>query len=477
MNASILISCFAAFLVLAGQNACDFPQELSSSEISEDLAAFQEGLEERFSYLKANKAGYKNAIKAIRKKAKNGMSMNDLGIELTRVLALFIDGHASISGFQQPEGYLPFLIEPAPKRFVAFLPDRSGLLEAGYPYILEMDGKAMKDWIDAAMRLVPKGSPHYVTRHCLRQLRYIQFMRGELGLETGSPLTVKLASEDGKDTKTSTLDVSGRFPTYGVWPLHRTKILEGNIAYLRIPSMDDDAVEEIHEWMPRFRKTDGLIIDVRDNGGGSRLALLALFPYLMKDSDPPHVANTAAYRLFRRHEKDHLAARFMYREDWKGFSKEEKKAIKTFKSRFKPEWRLPKGEFSGWHYLVLSRKEAPGLYYYEKPVVILMNEKCFSATDIFLGAFKEWRNVTLAGRPSGGGSARKQGFSLPNSDLRINVASMASFQKSGKLFDGHGVEPDVHIEPAPEYYLRNGRDNILEKALEIIKKGGKGPGR
>jgi len=98
----------------------------------------------------------------------------------------------------------------------------------------------------------------------------------------------------------------------------------------------------------------------------------------------------------------------------------------------------------------------------------LLDEGCFSATDIFLGAFKEWPNVTLVGQPSGGGSAHSQQFSLPRSGFSVRCASMASFQPNGKLYDGNGVEPDVLVERPPEYYLVGGKDVILEKALKLV---------
>lgn len=97
-----------------------------------------------------------------------------------------------------------------------------------------------------------------------------------------------------------------------------------------------------------------------------------------------------------------------------------------------------------------------------------MDERCFSATDIFLGAFKGWPNVTLVGVASSGGSACSKGFNLPNSDVRIKCASMASFQPNGRLYDTNGVQPDVLIERPPEFFTSNGEDVDLQKALLLL---------
>jgi hypothetical protein len=45
---------------------------------------------------------------------------------------------------------------------------------------------------------------------------------------------------------------------------------------------------------------------------------------------------------------------------------------------------------------------------------------------------------------------------------------MASFQRDGRLFDGHGVLPDVVVVPAPEYYI-GGADAVLAEALKRIR--------
>jgi len=70
--------------------------------------------------------------------------------------------------------------------------------------------------------------------------------------------------------------------------------------------------------------------------------------------------------------------------------------------------------------------------------------------------------------PTGGGSGAQRVKTLNHSQLRLGLSSMASFQKDGKLFDGNGVEPDIFIEPLPEYFLKNGPDNVLHKAIQYI---------
>jgi len=117
----------------------------------------------------------------------------------------------------------------------------------------------------------------------------------------------------------------------------------------------------------------------------------------------------------------------------------------------------------------MSRRTNPAAFAYGKPVIVLLDEKSFSATDIFVSAFKGYPGVTLMGSPSGGGSARQVGVRLPVSGLSLRLASMASFQISGRLHDGHGTDPDVLVPPAPGYFLRGGEDNILRAALARLR--------
>lgn len=441
------------------------------------LDEFKAALDGRWSYRHANRADFDAAVAALRKKVDAGISTNDFGIELQKIIALGIDGHAGVSGFTiPPGGYLPFLVEPEGERFVAFKPDRTGFVADGFPYLTKIDGKDMGDWCAAAAVLVPKGSPQYVRRHSLRYLRDLNYLRGLMKLPKKDAVEVELASGKGKTRKTA-LPVAKRYPTYGEWPRTGSRLLAGNVGYLRLPDLTKEAsVPEIKNWMPKFKDTAGLVVDVRDNGGGDRDALLLLYSYLAAPDDPPRVFTAAAYRLHKDHKENHLAERFMYRADAEEWTPKERQAVTTFAKTFKPGWELPKGQFSDWHYLALERRDDSDIYHYRRPVVVLMNANCFSATDIFLAGLKGMKTVTLFGTPSGGGSAFAHRLPVGATPFRVRLGTMASFQADGSLFDGNGVQPDVVIEPVPEYHI-GGRDNVLEEAMKRIEGRAQAKGR
>jgi C-terminal processing protease CtpA/Prc len=234
---------------------------------------------------------------------------------------------------------------------------------------------------------------------------------------------------------------------------------------MRLERMDSNASALIREWMPRFRDTKALIVDMRGNGGGVRTPILELAGYLMNKADAPRIGNVAKYRLADHFPQDHLsAARYVYRATSKQFDDRQRAAVREFARSFTPQWEPPANEFSDWHYLVLSKREDDSRFDYQGRVAILMDEGCFSATDIFLGAFKSWPNVILIGQPSGGGSARSASFRLPKSGIRIRCASMASYQADGQLYDTNGITPDVTVVRPPEYYCLGDADAILQRA-------------
>lgn len=463
-------SAFAAVPLAAALALAGFPVPTTQEpDLARALTEFEDALENRWSYRDANDADFDTSVAALRGRVEQGIDVADFAVELQKIIALGIDGHAEVDGFRlRSREFLPFLVEPCGDRFVAFTSDRRGFVAEGFPFLAKIDGRPLEDWLAIAREYSPRGSSQYVRRQALRTLRELGHLRQRLGLEVGAKVVVELVDESGRKKTTRELPPRDRSPTYGVWPRSESRVLDGNIGYLRLPDMDaESSVREIDEWMPKFAKTKGLVIDVRDNGGGARDALLKLYSMLASEKDSPRVINCAKYRLHRSRDEDHLSRRFMYRAEDSRWSNAEKQAIAAFAKRFEPKWEPPTDEFSDWHYLVLSRD--PAVTRYAKPVAVLMNAKCFSATDIFLAGMKEIPGVTLVGEPSGGGSALVERIELGDSGLSVVLGSMASFQVDGRLFDGVGVTPDVIVDPAPEYFVGGG-DRVLEEAIRRLKR-------
>ncbi len=460
------------------------PSWLSKKQVEQEIAAFTAALRDQFAYLHLKGIDLDEAIeKEVRNYYSKGlpdrMPPVDLVMILQRVLMQFGDGHADVrsSNFRLGEGepFNPFLLDDIDGKLVAYQQKRNDLLDPKYPYVVSLDGRPIEDCIDDMTPFIASGSPQLVRHRAIRLLRAISWWRR---VEDGGfhdhervmyrPFDLELSSRDGKKTQTVKIQPSDHKPPYRQWPHSESRLLEENIGYLRLVRMDHRAVEDVYRWMPRFRDTDGLIVDVRGNGGGTRKALLALAGFLLGDQESPWVGNFAVYRKSSKFDADHLANRFMRRIDSDEWTPEQRLTIDLAIATFKPEWQVPDG-FSQWHALVLDRTGHPHEFPYAKEVVILSDAGCFSATDIFLGALELHPRVTLMGTASSGGSARSQRFTLPHSLIEVKCASMASFRPNGKLYDGNGVEVDIEVHPDPSFFIMGGDDRVLEAAVTHLR--------
>ena len=230
--------------------------------------------------------------------------------------------------------------------------------------------------------------------------------------------------------------------------------------------MDDRLIPEARQRMEDFRDTAGLIIDVRGNGGGRYGLMRTLFSYFRPADAGPFVCNIAAYRLAPHFRTSHIEYRPTHRRDWSGWNAEDVAAIDTVMSTFRPSMTLPPGQFSDWHFMILKREDHH--WHYDKPVIVLCDEKCISASDGFLAAFSHLPKVTLMGVSSRGGSGSSRTVKLPRSGLAFKLSTMASFRPNGDTFEGKGVAVDVPAQPEPEDFI-TGRDSVLDQALQELR--------
>lgn len=447
------------------------PVKIGHEKALADITQFQKQLDDQFAYRHLRGIDLAAELDAVRANLRQEIAPPELASQLNVVLAKFGDGHASVSSrmFERPSLYPPFLLQDAEGGVIAFLPNRSGFVDNERPFILAIDGVTIDDWIDTVRPEITSGSLQLVRARALRAMRNVELLRTRRGMPARDTLRCTLAAGPS-DPNPVDVDVpmTRDRPTYGSWPRRESGIIGENIGYLRLAEMNGRNIPEIRAAMEAFRHTDGLIVDVRGNGGGTRQGLITLAGYLLGPDEDPWVGNVAKYRLSNRFNRDHLEARYMYRRDDSRWNASQRAAIDAFAEGFKPEWDPGEG-FSAWHYLVLDRTDDDAEYFYDNPVVILSDAICFSATDIFLGAFADRPRITLMGKASGGGSARAQGFQLSHSGVEVRCASMASFRPDGRTYDSRGIEVDIEIEPGIRDALWGGGDRGLDAAINRIQ--------
>lgn len=451
------------------------PATLDRAAALRDLARLEWLVEHRFAYRDLTGLDRKAAFAAVRDALPERVARADFALRIHRLLARFGDGHAGVSEPLDgllPRGYLPFLAAPAGERIVAFLPDRSGFLDPKRPFLTAIDGRPVGDWLEAAAPYVSRGSAALVRHREIRTLRWLAGLRREMGLPDSPKVKVTLADEKG-GARTVELPLAPIRPLYGDWPRTETRRLAAYVGYLRIARMDDDPafLEGLDRAMREFADTRGLVIDVRGNGGGSRAALLRLSPWFL-DEGEARIGNVAAYRREpgdpRSRPGGYLADRCLVPTGEEGLSAAARGAIFAAAGKFRPDWRPPEAEFSEWHWLVLERSTNARADRYGKPVVLLVDAGCFSATDVFAGALAEFPQVTLVGGTTSGGSGRARSHLLPESGLAVRLSTMASFRPNGRRYDGLGVEPDVPVGRAPGDRVGES-DAQLARALEVLE--------
>lgn len=193
----------------------------------------------------------------------------------------------------------------------------------------------------------------------------------------------------------------------------------GQIGYAYYESFSDGVGENNLDYMfLHFKDCKGMILDVRDNGGGSL---------------------TYSDRIASRFLDEKILTGYIQHKNGKGHA-----------------------DFSDPYPLYLSPSER---IRWLRPVIVLTNRHCFSAANDFVQKMQLMPYVVTLGDRTGGGSGFPFSSELPNGwGVRFSASPMLNACKECTEF---GIDPDIPVSMTPEDILR-GKDTLIEAAVAIL---------
>lgn len=490
----ILLSIFT--LVCKAQSETEY---LSKAKIEKDLAIVDDILQNKSSYQGLNgydyRLDFKNYLNTVTDKK---VTQFDFGLFLSKTIGKIGDRHSYIKDYDIRDSlYLTLAFAPYKDKVLVVDYDKDikeyEFWNSEFPFLHSINNLPIQEIlpkIHIGEILAPKDA--YLT-NAVRDLRDIETVFRTLKLELPNPLPITISDDNGNKKEINIKLVDGknratlwdeRFfkNTFRVKEeeyndkdfIKRFFSLKNNIGYIQIGEMLEKEscpvfFEYLNEFMTKARDSDAIIIDVRDNGGGTRDLIQELAGYFIHP-DSIYVVNATKQRgklPLSKELKERLQSRYLWSRD--NLDIEEQNAVDHFMNSFKPMYDLSKKKFSEFHYYILNgQKITKDKFHYNKPIYILANERSFSAASVLVSVFKDLPNIKIVGVNTDGSSGNSERFELPNSELRGKISTMVSFQKNGKILDGIGTEPDIIIERSlDQIFLKE--DYQLNKLIEIIK--------
>ena len=206
-------------------------------------------------------------------------------------------------------------------------------------------------------------------------------------------------------------------------------------------------------------KVEHLIIDLRENGGGSGDTNVALASFLL---NKPFVWNKPIQQKVIR-----FGAWSKYVETWG-----DRKEI------FEPPAENFRKLSNGFYERITSdatpdqRPNAIAADRFAGRVTVLSSPVNASGTTMLIAKLKDEKRITIVGEATGGSAegptaGRLFFLKLPNSGITVRVPNYWNLMSIGAFIAGKGVAPDVEVVPTLEDFLA-GKDRVLDVAKTRI---------
>ncbi|GBF22932.1 carboxyl-terminal processing protease [Candidatus Gastranaerophilus sp. (ex Termes propinquus)] len=121
----------------------------------------------------------------------------------------------------------------------------------------------------------------------------------------------------------------------------------------------------------------------------------------------------------------------------------------------------------GSHSKFVATNKAHGGWFWEKPLVVLVDGESASASEIVSGALKDHKRAKLVGEQTFGKGLVQKIFMMPN-ETGMNLTIARYLTPLGEDINHKGIAPDYMVEQ-PEQHAIKGKDSQLEFALSIAQ--------
>jgi C-terminal processing protease CtpA/Prc len=336
------------------------------------------------------------------------------------------DGHTDIISPPTTNMMIPpILIRPIDGKAIVFkVEDVNEVVQAGITEgmeITQVDGRTVNSILETDIYpYICAGSKQF------KELKaYSQLLAGDFA----SKINICFADMQGV-THEATLTRS--YPIYGVpfnKPVLTYKKLENGIVYVALNSFEDEAiVREFDNVFHEILNSNGLIIDIRENGGGN--------------------SSNGNAIIGRLTNKPLLGSR------WKS-----PQHTAVFKA-----WKMQEKFYEGNANSIPVQGDRPFL----GPIVILTGAGTISAAEDFLIPLHAAGRAILVGEKTAGTTGQPLIIELPKGG-KARICTKHDTYPDGKEFVGIGIIPDVEVHPTQKD-IYNGQDIIMDKGLEVLKK-------
>lgn len=289
--------------------------------------------------------------------------------------------------------------------------------------IVEVEGVPVRAYGQRLAPLVSASTP--------QDLEVRTFERRLLDGAAGSVVSLTLADEEGRRAAHALprLSFAERNRLRKARPLVSLAALPDGIVHVTIRSFNDEkVVAEFENLRAEIAAARGVVLDLRENGGGNSANGDRILATLVKGRFPGPRWWTREYRPAMR------------------------------------AWGNPESAYRRTTMLEGSAEPLTSA-----PAVVLIGPRTYSAAEDFTVAFRDAKRGRLVGEPTGGSTGQPLRIDLPGGGGAQICAKRNTFA-DGTEFVGVGIRPDVEVVTTFED-VRAGRDPVLARAVRLLVPG------